>query len=100
MGSVSAIDSRLFRNLFGTEEIRNIFSDTAYIARCIEVECALARAQARCNVIPQNASDVINEKLQKPDIDFEKLGKETDIVGYPILPPRTTIDLHLWRGRR
>jgi hypothetical protein len=32
-----AIDSLLFKNLFGTEDVRSIFEDKAYIQRCIDV---------------------------------------------------------------
>ena len=57
--SVSAIDSRVFGNLFGTEEARAIFSDQAYVRRMIEVEGALARAEAREQVIPPDAGEAI-----------------------------------------
>jgi 3-carboxy-cis,cis-muconate cycloisomerase len=57
--SVSAIDSRVFRNLFGTEEARGIFSDQAYVLRLIKVEGALARAQSKEQVIPTDAGEAI-----------------------------------------
>ncbi|KAJ5746970.1 Fumarate lyase [Penicillium nucicola] len=44
--AVSALDSRIFRNLFGTQEIRDVFTDKAYVKCLIEVEAALARAEA------------------------------------------------------
>ncbi len=56
---VSAIDSRLFRNLFGTEEARAIFSDYAYIKCLIDVEAALARAESKERVIPADVGDAI-----------------------------------------
>ena len=59
--SVSAIDSRLFRNLFGTQEVRDIFSDEAY-ARCmIETEAGLARAQSELGVITADVGRIITE---------------------------------------
>lgn len=57
--AVSALDSRIFRNLFGTQEIRDIFKDEAYVQRMIDVEAALARAQSKCGLIPDEAGDVI-----------------------------------------
>ncbi|KAF2095789.1 L-Aspartase-like protein [Rhizodiscina lignyota] len=86
VGSVSAIDSVIFRNLFGTEEIRKIFSDEAYIARCVQVEVALAIAQAKVGIIPQEAAQTIAAKADASALDLERLGAETEIVGYPILP--------------
>ncbi|KAF2199962.1 L-Aspartase-like protein [Delitschia confertaspora ATCC 74209] len=86
MGSVSAIDSVIFRTLFGTEEIRKVFDDRAYLHRCIDAETALARAQAKCNVIPPHIGKIITSSSEKAELDFERLRKETEIVGYPILP--------------
>ncbi|KAJ1329857.1 3-carboxy-cis,cis-muconate cycloisomerase [Microdochium nivale] len=86
IGSISAFDSVIFRNLFGTEEIRSIFSDEAYIHRCIDVETALARAQSRCGVIPADMGARITSKALASGLDVDRLREETDIVGYPILP--------------
>ncbi|KAH7134425.1 L-Aspartase-like protein [Dactylonectria macrodidyma] len=86
IGSISAYDSIIFRNLFGTDEVRNIFSDEAYIRRCVEVETALARAQAHCDVIPASAGAAITSKADATALDLDRLRTETDIVGYPILP--------------
>ncbi|KAK7888188.1 hypothetical protein LTR67_009065 [Exophiala xenobiotica] len=86
MGSVSAIDSRIFRTLFGTDEIRKVFDDKAYIARCVDAEKALARAQSQCNVIPPEIGKLITERSQEDQLDFERIRTETEIVGYPILP--------------
>ncbi|ETI25573.1 3-carboxy-cis,cis-muconate cycloisomerase [Cladophialophora carrionii CBS 160.54] len=86
MSGVSAIDSRVFRNLFGTDQIRKVFSDTAYLERCVEVEIALAKAQARANVIPHDAAEQIASKALASSLDLGRLSDETEIVGYPILP--------------
>ena len=64
---------------------REVF-DRALIQRYIETEIALARAEARCGVIPQEAADVIAREARLDRIDFDHMRHETDIVGYPILP--------------
>ncbi|KEF60556.1 3-carboxy-cis,cis-muconate cycloisomerase [Exophiala aquamarina CBS 119918] len=84
--AVSALDSRVFRNLFGTEEIRKIFTDKAYVRRLVETEAALARAESHVGVIPADAGQEITTALEHAQIDFDRLSGETDIVGYPILP--------------
>ncbi|KPI43362.1 uncharacterized protein AB675_7003 [Cyphellophora attinorum] len=84
--AISALDSRLFRNLFGTSEIRDVFSDTAYTQRMIDVEAALARAESAVGVIPPKAGDIITKALKTVKIDYERLEAETEIVGYPVLP--------------
>ncbi|KAM5353417.1 hypothetical protein ACJ41O_000067 [Fusarium nematophilum] len=86
IGSISAFDSIIFRNLFGTDEIRSIFSDEAYINRCVDVETALARAQAQCSVIPPDAAESITSLSNSSALDMDRLRTETDVVGYPILP--------------
>jgi 3-carboxy-cis,cis-muconate cycloisomerase len=72
--------------MFGTAEMRAVFSDEALIARYLEAEVALARAQARLGVVPQTAADAIEAAARTLTIDEEKLRRETEIVGYPILP--------------
>ncbi|MFG0594100.1 3-carboxy-cis,cis-muconate cycloisomerase [Delftia sp. WSY_9] len=82
----TAIDSLLFRDAFGTPAMRAIFADSALVSRYIEVEVALARAQGRCGVIPAEPAHEIAQRCSLEALDFELLRKETDIVGYPILP--------------
>lgn len=84
--SSTVLDSILFRDAFGTPAMREVFSDRRLIARYIEVEVALARAEARCGVIPSEAAEVIARESQLDRIDFDHMRHETDIVGYPILP--------------
>jgi len=84
--STTVLDSILFRDAFGTPRMREVFSDRALIARYIEVEIALARAQARCGIIPADAADAIAQRCDIDALDFELLRRETDNVGYPILP--------------
>ena len=85
MGS-TVFDSALFRDMFGTAEMRAVFADDALIANYIEAEVALARAQARLGVVPKAAADAIEAAAHSIKIDVEKLRHETEIVGYPILP--------------
>jgi 3-carboxy-cis,cis-muconate cycloisomerase len=84
--ATTVLDSILFRDAFGTPRARAIFSDHALISRYAEVEIALARAEARCGVIPAEAAAEIAARTNVDAFDFELLRKETDIVGYPILP--------------
>ena len=83
---VSAIDSLLYKNLFGTEQIRAIFDDRAYIQRCIDAEAALALAQSDNGVIPKDVGKKISAACRTVDLDYDGLSNETEIVGYPILP--------------
>jgi 3-carboxy-cis,cis-muconate cycloisomerase len=84
--ATTVFDSALFRDMFGTPEMRDVFSDTAYLARCIDAETALARAQAKAGLIPEQAARDITERADFAKLDLEQLRHETEIVGYPILP--------------
>ncbi len=84
--ATSVFDSGLYRNMFGTAPMRAIFSDAAYLARCVEAEVALARAQARLGVIPAEAAEAIAARADPAALDIDRLAQETEVVGYPILP--------------
>ena len=84
--STTVLDSILFRDAFGTAEMREVFSDLSLIEFYAAVEIALARAEVRCGVIPREAADEIAARTDVAALDFEELRHETDIVGYPILP--------------
>lgn len=80
------INSGLFGEMFGTDEMRAIFSDRALVQRYLDVEAGLARAQARLGIIPQKAAQAISAVAQVDRVDFRRLTARTEIVGYPILP--------------
>jgi 3-carboxy-cis,cis-muconate cycloisomerase len=84
--STTVLDSILFRDAFGTPAMREVFSDYSLISRYAEVEIALAKAEARCGVIPAEAAEEIAKRTDVSALDFDLLRSETDIVGYPILP--------------
>ncbi|ACL55789.1 3-carboxy-cis,cis-muconate cycloisomerase [Methylobacterium nodulans] len=84
--ATTVIDSLLFRDAFGTPAMRAIFSDHALVQRYIEVEVALAKAEAACGVIPAEAAAQIAARCNFEALDFDLLRHETDNVGYPILP--------------
>jgi 3-carboxy-cis,cis-muconate cycloisomerase len=82
----TAIDSAIFRDIFGTEAMRNVFSDGNRIQKYLDFEAALARAQARRGIIPQAACDEILRHCKVDQFDFAKLKAQTERIGYPVLP--------------
>ena len=82
----TVLDSALFRDSFGTPAMRAIFEDAALLSRYTEVEVALARVQGRLGVIPAQAAKDIAAKCDASMLDLDRLKKETEVVGYPILP--------------
>ena len=50
------IDSQVYKESWSTEEMRQVWADTAMIGRWLEVEIALAEAEAELGVIPDQAA--------------------------------------------
>jgi 3-carboxy-cis,cis-muconate cycloisomerase len=84
--SVSPIDSSVYGDLFTTPAMRAVFSDEARLQRMLDVEAALARAQARLGLIPAAAAKEISAKAEIARFDLAEIGKDTALVGYPIVP--------------
>lgn len=66
---VSVLDSRILRNTFGTQAIRDIFSDEAYVKNLIEVEAALARAESKTGVISAEIGPSLTKSLARVQIE-------------------------------
>src|SRR4029077_12735078 len=89
--TVGLLSSILFGDMFGTAAMRAVFGEVAFLVRCAEVEAALARAQARLGIVPGEAAAAISAPVAAsaatPEtLDRERLKRETETVGYPILP--------------
>ncbi len=64
---------KLFKNAFGTEEMRDIFTETAYAQRFMDVEAALARAEADAGLIPQEAAEEITRTASLEYLDLDEV---------------------------
>ena len=83
--TATVLDSRIFRDIFTTAEMRETFSDENRTACYLEIETALACVQARLKIIPQEAADEIVRKCRIENIDFDRLKAQTERIGYPLL---------------
>jgi 3-carboxy-cis,cis-muconate cycloisomerase len=81
----TVLDSDIFKDMFGSAEMRAVFSDDNLIKCCVDAEIALAVAQGRLGVIPQNAADAIAAAAPSAVIDRAELKTVAENVGYPIL---------------
>src|SRR3984893_1166756 len=59
--TIGVLSSTLFGDMFGTAAMRAAFGELGFLARCTEVEAALARAQARLGIVPTEAAEAISE---------------------------------------
>jgi 3-carboxy-cis,cis-muconate cycloisomerase len=83
--TATALDSVIFRDIFSTAEMRQVFSDEARTAYYLEIEAALAKAQARLGIIPEKAAQEIVRQCRIENIDLARLKQQTERIGYPIL---------------
>ena len=68
----TALDSLIFRDIFSTPEMRQVFSDEARTGYYLEIEAALARAQGRLGIIPEDAMHEIVSKCRIENIDLRQ----------------------------
>jgi 3-carboxy-cis,cis-muconate cycloisomerase len=80
------IDSRLFRDLYGTPDMRAVFADEVMVGRWLEVEAALARAQGRLGLIPQAAAEAITQCAGQAKLDLDALRRGIESSGHPLVP--------------
>ncbi len=72
--------------LFGSAAMDEVFSDAARLQRMLDFEAALARAEARCGVIPAAAAPVIASKCKAELIDVNALAAATAASLNPAIP--------------
>jgi len=80
--------SQLYASLFYQKDVTDIFSDSSLIAYMIQVEVALAQAQAQVGVIPQNAANTIAQVAEHAldKFDFSALAVATGLAGNIAIP--------------
>jgi 3-carboxy-cis,cis-muconate cycloisomerase len=83
--TVNPADSEIFGGLFGTEEMRRLFSDRHRLQCMLDVEAALARAEARLGIIPEAAAAAISSAASVDRLSVSALAESTRLVGYPVV---------------
>jgi 3-carboxy-cis,cis-muconate cycloisomerase len=81
----TALDSAIFGPLFTDGEISALLTDDAYLRAMVAVEIALARTEARLDIIPSTAAEQIIRTVQANKIDISALTKGTMRSGFPII---------------
>jgi 3-carboxy-cis,cis-muconate cycloisomerase len=83
--SVNPADSQIYGSLFGTDEMRAVISDRAQLAAMLEVEAALARAEASLGILPRRAAEAITAAARIEVLSLDKIAASTATVGYPVV---------------
>lgn len=82
----TVLDSQIFHNVFSTAECARIWSDERRTSYYLQFEAALAKVQAELGIIPQHAADEIIKHCRWEEMDVDELRKQTELIGYPVLP--------------
>lgn len=84
MNNISSGD--LLGPLFASAKMRAALADTAMLQRMLDVEAALARAEATSGVIPRSAAAPIAAACQAKRFDIAALGKAAGNAGNVAIP--------------
>src|SRR2546428_5886693 len=76
----------LGETMFASPEMAAIFSGRSAVQRMLDVEAALARAQARAGMIPQQAAAAIGAKCRVELFNLEALFHDAASSGTPAIP--------------
>ena len=82
----NVVDSILYRDDFGTEKMRSIFSDENRLQKWLDVEVALAKVESELNIIPEEAYVEILKKGRFDLIDVKEFRDELIKTGHPLMP--------------
>ena len=69
----SAIDSVLFRDIFGSADMRRVWSDEFRTQKYLDWEAALARAEAAVGIIPPRSGGRDHPRLPSREHRFRAL---------------------------
>src|SRR5262249_61600940 len=78
--------TRLVESLASTEPLSRIFSDGSVLQAMLDFEAALARAEARCGVIPDAAADAITRAARAEEFDAAEVARLSLRAGAPAIP--------------
>jgi 3-carboxy-cis,cis-muconate cycloisomerase len=80
-----ALFSQIFGGVFADPAVVELLSDRAYVRRLLEVEAALARAQAELGIIPGEAADAIERAAATLEVDLAALAAGVRRDGVPVV---------------
>jgi 3-carboxy-cis,cis-muconate cycloisomerase len=78
-------DGPILGALYGSDAMRAVFNEATYFQRMLDVEAALAHAQARLGMIPADAATAITAAARFENLDPAELAASARNVGYPVV---------------
>ena len=68
------------------EKVSTLFSREQLFQAYLDVEAALARAQAKQNIIPEAAAHTISQMAQISNLNMDNINQSLDETGHPLVP--------------
>ena len=82
----TTLDCELFRDLFGSAEMRGLFDTRSMVQGWLDAEAALAAAEAEVGVIPSSAAQRIGQEARAELYDLEALRHGIAESQHPLVP--------------
>jgi 3-carboxy-cis,cis-muconate cycloisomerase len=82
--SVNPADSEIYGALWETAEMRVLFSDATQVQLMLDVESALARAEAKLGLLPQQVAEAISKAARVENLRIERIAEGTRETGVPV----------------
>jgi 3-carboxy-cis,cis-muconate cycloisomerase len=82
--TVDPANSGIYGGLYGSQEMRDLFSDISRLSAMLAVEAALARAEGRLGIIPRDAAEAIFKAAKSLKPDLAAMAKGAALTGQPV----------------
>jgi 3-carboxy-cis,cis-muconate cycloisomerase len=82
----TTLDCSLLRDFFGTARMRAVFDSRALLQAWLDVEAALAEAEAEVGVIPLEAAEQIRLAADAATFDLDELREQMRLSQHPLVP--------------
>jgi adenylosuccinate lyase/3-carboxy-cis,cis-muconate cycloisomerase len=82
----TTLDCEVLRDLYGSEEVRRAFDSRALVQAWLDVEVALAEAQAELGIIPTAAARTIAKEADAAQFDLSALRAGVAESQHPLVP--------------
>jgi 3-carboxy-cis,cis-muconate cycloisomerase len=82
----TTLDCTLFRDVFGTDRMRAVLDSRALLQAWLDVEAALAGAEAEAGVVPTAAAEAIAAAARAEAFDLDALRESMGSSQHPLVP--------------
>lgn len=86
MKQPSSTSDTLLGSLFTSADVECELSDAALLRAMLDVEAALAAAEADAGIVPAAAARAIGEACAQSAFDIARLGTDAQVAGNPVVP--------------